>query len=189
MEKFLTDKYGQSKGKEIFKETNERVEMLLSESKLATSENRKETLKNVIFSKPSLYLVLQERGLDNKEAYNVVYEYLHTVVCVKSKKKYQNMEKIPFFFTIFKKVFIKKMTTSDLWTGNLMKAEKDCFQVDITRCLWHDACIEAGCPEVCKLFCGNDDENFGELKKIKFIRKGTLGKGNEMCDFKFVRNK
>lgn len=189
MEKFLIDKYGESKGKELWGLTNDKVTELMDKTNLATSKDRKDTLKNVIFSKPALYLVLQEKGLSKEEAYDVVYEFLHTVVCVKSKKQYQTIEKIPCFFTIFKKAFIGKMTKSDLWTGSLKYSGKDSFEVDITRCLWHDACNEAGCPEVCKLFCGNDDENFGELRKVKFIRKGTLGKGNEMCDFMFEKRK
>ena len=189
MEEFVIDKYGENKGKELWRLTSDKVTKLMNKTKLATSKDRKDTLKNVIFSKPALYLVLHEKGLSKEEAYDVVYEFLHTVVCVKSKKQYQTMEKIPCFFTIFKKVFIKKTTTSDLWTSSLKCSGKDSFEVDITRCLWHDACSEAGCPEICKLFCGNDDENFGELRKIKFIRKGTLGRGDKMCDFMFEKRK
>lgn len=189
MEKFLTDKYGETNGKDIFRQTNERIEKLLSESKLATSENRRKTLKNTILPRIALYEVLQERGMNKEEAYEVVHDYLLNVVCAKSKKQYKNMEKIPGFFAIFKRMFSKITVNSDLWTSNLKESNKNCFEVDITKCLWHDACNEAGSLEVCRLFCGCDDENYGDLKKIVFLRKGSLGRGNEMCDFKFVKRK
>lgn len=189
MEKYLIEKYGEVEGKEIYKKTQERVTKLVAESKLATSEKRKDTLQNTILPRVALYQVLQERGIKKDDAYEVVHDYLHTVVCVKSIKQYKRMEKIPGFFTLFKKIFAKITLNSDLWTSTLKENSKDSLAINITRCLWHDACVEAGCPEICALFCGCDDENYSELKKMKFERKGSLGRGNDVCDFKFVRAK
>lgn len=189
MEQYLISKYGETEGKEILKKTNERIKKLLSNFKLTTSEKRTDKLKDVILPRIALYEILQEKGIRKQDAYEVVAEYVQKVICKKTKKQYKTMEKIPGFFAIFKRMFTKVTLNSDFWTSTLKEYKKDCFAVDITKCLWHDACVEAGCPEVCPLFCNCDDENYGGLKKLKFIRKGSLGKGSSVCDFKFEKTK
>lgn len=53
------------------------------------------------------------------------------------------------------------------------------------KCLWHTACAENGCEELCPLFCDVDDITYGGLKKIGFKRTKTLGYGGNCCDFHF----
>ena len=74
---------------------------------------------------------------------------------------------------------------------DLQKSEQRCgegfFDVTIKKCLWHTACQESGCPELCRLFCDVDDVTYGGLKKIGFTRTQTLGYGGDCCDFHFFR--
>jgi hypothetical protein len=59
----------------------------------------------------------------------------------------------------------------------------------MTSCIYKDICDAKGCPELCAVFCENDDIAFsGLMPKIRFERKGTLGKGVDCCDFHFVKN-
>jgi len=47
-----------------------------------------------------------------------------------------------------------------------------------------------GCPELCTVFCENDDISFrGLMPKIRFERKGTLGQGADKCDFHLINTK
>ena len=55
------------------------------------------------------------------------------------------------------------------------------------RCLWHTACAENGCAELCRLFCESDNVTYGGLRKIGFSRTKTLGCGGNCCDFHFFR--
>mgnify|MGYP002226113380 FL=1 len=44
------------------------------------------------------------------------------------------------------------------------------------------------CPELCCVYCENDDISFsGLLPKIRFERTGTLGNGSPYCDFHFLK--
>ena len=54
---------------------------------------------------------------------------------------------------------------------------------DITECPYQRVTAGLGVPELCNLFCTNDDIIYGDLPGIKFSRKGTLGRGNAVCDF------
>ena len=61
------------------------------------------------------------------------------------------------------------------------------YDLTIKKCLWHDACVRFGCPELCRLFCDVDDVTYGGLRKIAFTRTKTLGYGGDCCDFHFYK--
>ena len=63
------------------------------------------------------------------------------------------MEFVPGFYRIYSYCFLKIMRTSDLWEST-QEHDKTHFSASITKCLWHTACQENGCPELCPLFCG-----------------------------------
>ena len=94
------------------------------------------------------------------------------------------MEIIPGFFYIYRAVFLKIMRTTELQQSTQAKG-KGCYDITITKCLWHDACVKFECPELCALFCDVDDVTYGGLRKIGFSRSKTLGYGGDCCDFHF----
>ena len=57
------------------------------------------------------------------------------------------------------------------------------YRMDITQCPYNRYFAELGCPELTKIFCGNDDRVYGDLPGLEFIRTGTLGRGADKCDF------
>lgn len=108
------------------------------------------------------------------------------IVAAEKHSSTAKMEKVPFFYTLYSKIFIKIMKTSDLWESTT-NYEKNHFGADITKCLWHTACVENGCEELCPLFCDVDDVTYGGLKKMGFSRTKTLGYGGDCCDFRFYK--
>ena len=50
-------------------------------------------------------------------------------------------------------------------------------------------CVENDCPELCKIFCDVDHVIYASMKKVKFIRTGTLAAGDKACDFRFLNKK
>ena len=58
------------------------------------------------------------------------------------------------------------------------------WRIDMTKCPYHDTCVEHGCPELCPCFCDSDDIAYDDLhQKLVWHRTKTLGRGNECCDF------
>ena len=90
------------------------------------------------------------------------------------------------FYKIYSSVFLKVVLNSDLWVSE-QNCGKDYFDVTMKKCLWHTACVENGCEELCPLFCDVDDITYGGLKKIGFKRTKTLGYGGDCCDFHFYK--
>lgn len=94
------------------------------------------------------------------------------------------MERIPGFYFLYSSIFRKVMCSSDLHEST-QDHTRDSFDVTITKCLWHTACIENDCPKLCHIFCDADNVTYGGLKKMAFSRTKTLGHGEDCCDFHF----
>lgn len=58
------------------------------------------------------------------------------------------------------------------------------WRIDMTRCPYHDTCVQYGCPELCPSFCDSDDITYnGMHPKLSWHRTKTLGCGDDCCDF------
>ena len=58
------------------------------------------------------------------------------------------------------------------------------WRIDMTKCPYHDTCVQHGCPELCPCFCDSDDITYDGLHpKLRWHRTKTLGRGDDCCDF------
>ena len=121
------------------------------------TENQMKTLIQTILPRIALYKVLLNEEFSKEDVYQI-YSF----------------------------IFLKIMRTTDL-QENTQSYGKDHYDVTITKCLWHTACKENGCEELCHLFCDVDDVTYGGLKKIGFTRTKTLGYGGDCCNFHFFK--
>ena len=144
------------------------------------------TLKETILPRIALYKALMGSSLSHERALGVMRSYMMDVVAAQKHASTAKMEAVPGFFDIYKHVFLRVMRSSDLWQST-QDHGRDFFDARITKCLWHDACVENGCPELCPLFCDVDDVNYDGLSKMGFSRTKTLGYGGDCCDFHFYR--
>ena len=84
----------------------------------------------------------------------------------------------------------KKKFPQEGWDTQWIRCDGKEIHFDMTRCIYKDICDTEDCPELCAVFCENDDIAFsGLMPKIRFTRKVTSGKGADRCDFHFVKNK
>ena len=60
-------------------------------------------------------------------------------IAAKKHASTAKIEKVPGFYSIYSKVFLKIMRTTDL-QESVQKHGKDYFDVTIKKCLWHTAC-------------------------------------------------
>lgn len=65
------------------------------------------------------------------------------------------------------------------------KYGKDYYDVTVTKCLWHTACVENGCENPYRLFCDADDVTCGRLCKTGFTCTKIFGYGGDRYDFRF----
>lgn len=119
--------------------------------------------------------------------YRYMRKYMMDIVAAKKHSSTAKMEIVPGFYSIYSKIFLKIMRTTDLQVST-QDSGKDYYDITITKCLWHTACVENGCSELCSLFCDVDDVTYGGLKKLGFSRTKTLGYGGDCCDFISIRS-
>ncbi|MBQ3919609.1 MAG: L-2-amino-thiazoline-4-carboxylic acid hydrolase [Oscillospiraceae bacterium] len=150
-----------------------------------TTAQRK-TLAKTILPRIALYKALLSDSALHDRAYDITREYMLGVVGRQKHSGTAMMEIVPGFYRIYSKVFLNIMRTTDL-QASTQKEGKNFYDITITDCLWHNACVQAGCPELCRTFCEVDDITYGGLKKLGFSRTQTLGMGGTCCDFHFYR--
>lgn len=185
IKKFLFEEFGKEKGTVVFEKQNEVLKELITNTK-NKSKNQMKTLTNTILPRLALYKVLQKEDLPKDEVTNYMRKYMIEKIAQKKHSSTAKMEIVPVFYSIYSKVFLKIMRTTDLQKSE-QKHGKDFFDVTIKKCLWYTACIENDCLELCRLFCDVDNVTYGGLKKIGFTRTQTLGYDGECCDFHFYK--
>lgn len=182
---YLTAELGEEKGKALFDSQSEILNTIIENTKGKT-ENQMKMLTGTILPRIALYKALQKDGFSEEELYRYMQKYMLDIVAAKKHSSTAKMEIVPGFYSIYSKTFLKIMKTTDLQVST-QNSGKDFYDVTITKCLWHTACVENGCEELCKLFCDVDDVTYGGLKKIGFTRTKTLGYGGDCCDFHFFK--
>lgn len=108
------------------------------------------------------------------------------IVAAKKHSSTAKMELIPGFYALYSNITLKIMRKTDLQESEQTHG-KNYFNLTIKKCLWHTACVENGCAELCRLFCDVDNVTYGGLKKIGFTRTKTLGYGGDCCEFHFFK--
>lgn len=185
IKKFLNVEFGINKGKELFDKQEIILNKLMQNIK-NKSENQKKTLIQTILPRIALYKVMLKDGLSDEEVYQHMRKYMIDIVAKQKHLSMVKMEKIPGFYSIYSKIFLKVVRTTDLWESE-QKNDKNSFDVTMKKCLWHTACVENGCADLCHLFCDVDNVIYGDLRKLGFSRTKTLGYGADCCDFHFYK--
>lgn len=150
------------------------------------SENQMKTLVQTILPRIALYKVLSEEDFSEENIYQYMRKYMIDKVAKNKHSSTAKMELVPGFYTIYSKIFLKIMRTTDLQESEQNEG-KNYYDITIKKCLWHTTCVENGCANLCRLFCDVDDVTYGGLKKIGFTRTKTLEYGGDCCDFHFYK--
>lgn len=182
---FLIEEFGVDKGEILFNKQAIMLNELIKNIK-NKSENQTKTLVQTILPRIALYKVLQKEDFSEEDVYKYMRKYMIDIVAKQKHLSMVKMEKIPCFYSLYSKIFLKVVRKTDLWDSEQSHDEKS-FDVTMKKCLWHTACVENDCEKLCCLFCDVDDVTYGNLKKLGFSRTKTLGYGKDCCDFHFYR--
>lgn len=182
---FLIEEFGEERGSALFAQQADKLTALI-ETIGDKSENQRKTLIQTILPRVALDQALSQEALPGENVEATMRKYMQNIVAAEKHAATAKLEAIPGFYFLYSKAFLRIMRTSDLWEST-QAHDKDHFEATITKCLWHTACVEAGCPALCRLFCDVDDVTYGGLKKLGFSRTKTLGYGEACCDFHFFK--
>lgn len=182
---FLFSELDTEVAQKIFDEQNNILDKIILNA-FNKTKNQLKTLKNTILPRIALYKALNNYGFSMEDSNNHMKNYMLNYIAKSKHNSMVKMEKVPGFYSLYSKMFLKIMRKTDLQKSK-QKHDAKSFDVTITKCLWHQACVENECPELCRLFCDVDNITYGELNKIGFTRTQTLGYGGDCCDFHFFK--
>jgi hypothetical protein len=182
---FLFSELDTEAAQKIFDEQNNILDKIILNT-FNKTKNQLKTLKNTILPRIALYKALNNYGFSMEDSNNHMKNYMLNYIAKSKHNSMVKMEKVPGFYSLYSKIFLKIMRKTDLQQSK-QKHDAKSFDVTITKCLWHQACVENECPELCRLFCDVDNITYGELNKIGFTRTQTLGYGGDCCDFHFFK--
>ena len=182
---FLFSELDTEVAQKIFDEQNNILEKIILNA-FNKTKNQLKTLNNTILPRIALYKALNNYGFSMEDSNNHMKNYMLNYIAKSKHNSMVKMEKVPGFYSLYSKMFLKIMRKTDLQQSK-QKHDAKSFDVTITKCLWHQACVENECPELCRLFCDVDNITYGELNKIGFTRTQTLGYGGDCCDFHFFK--
>ena len=183
METYINNNFDNNIAESIINKANDEL-YDLKKNCMEKSKNRIKYLLTSIYPAISLYHSLQMHVSKEK-----ALAHMGIMISDNTKKTarkiYEFMGKIPFFFFLFRKMFTVGLK-GDSWDVEWVANNKTNFEYNIKKCLWHDTFKQYDCPELCAIFCKNDEINFTNVSsKMRFERKGALGYGDDMCDFHF----
>lgn len=185
IQNFLSKEFGKEKGLLLFEKESKMLNAIIEQTTEKTKNQRK-TLMQTILPRIAMYKTFLNEEFGKDETNKYMRKYMLEIIAAKKHDLTAKMEKFLGFYHIYSSVFLKIMNTTDLQVST-QNHGRDFYDVTITKCLWHTACVENGCEELCSLFCDVDDVTYGGLKKIGFSRTQTIGYGGSCCDFHFFR--
>ncbi|PIE85884.1 MAG: hypothetical protein CSA05_03375 [Bacteroidia bacterium] len=164
------------------------ADMRMAVSNDMWSADQQKVQKKMIIPLLAKYRALLTLGVAQEKALMLTKKFSENSAH-KFNKVVKLFSRLPNFRKQFSKIFRKQMATPGIWDNQFIKDDQDEMVIDITKCLWKETCDFFNYPEVCKIFCDNDWILFGDLKTMHLERAGTLGVGDQKCDFKFVFDK
>jgi len=184
MKKFLNRTLEAYSADEIIKSCSVILDEMCNEQKFKLSPTQFKLAKKRILVRIAFYLSLKKHiSAEDALAHTKAYFYEK----VKNASKFiKFLGKSDLGYALFRKAFSSGLR-ADTWVSKIKRNDKNALIFDITRCLYKDLCDFYNCPELCTMFCDGDWLMFGDMEKLKFERKYTLGYGDKLCDFKFTR--
>lgn len=182
---FLIQSFGSARGRALFAQQEKTLRALM-ECGQNKSIAQRLTLARMILPSIALYKVLLKNNIPQADAYEHLRRYLMDTVAAGMHASITKVEVVPGFFWLYRAGFLAVVRISGLWEST-QHCGRGCFDVTIQKCLWHTACAEHSCPELCRLFCDADTITYGGLNKIGFTRTKTLGTSGNCCDFHFFK--
>ena len=182
--------FGKEKGKLIFEQAEKIFQELLNNADYLNNAAIQNHLQAKLFPALAYYKTLRENGINQDEALEYVRKETHKAANIK-KEEMKKLGDMPFAYTIYRlgvKKHMRKNFPDTGWTTEWVKCNGKEIHFNLHKCIYWELTKMYHCPELCCVYCENDDISFsGLLPKIRFERTGTLANGSPYCDFHFLK--
>ncbi len=183
-------RFGSPRGAQIYARTEQCYQELVEQPPDRGSAAVRAHLEERLFPVMAYYKVLREEGLPPEDALAYVREETRQAANAQ-KDAMKKLAALPCAYTVYRLGAKRHMAAhfpDAGWTTEWVKCNGREIHFNLHRCLYWELTRSHGCPELCRVFCENDEITFaGLLPKIRFARSGTLSGGAACCDFHFLK--
>lgn len=137
-----------------------------------------------LYTSLAIYLVRKGEGASSQTLLARIDADL-TKAGKKMNRLMKRLMKLPGAFSLARLVAPRAMTLANGHGFQVKTVDygKDGFGFDVTECPYARLYAQHGAPELGPVLCKFDDTLGGGMDNLDFIRKGTLCRGDEKCDF------
>lgn len=136
----------------------------------------------------AMYQVLLEESGDEVFALDQA-EWLMSLTADRMRKLVSIARRLPRSFWVVRaigRLILRFGFPAQGFELRVVRDDETAFAFDIHRCFYLDVLTQYGAPELTPVFCKLDDLIYQQLPPwIRWERTGTLGRGDECCDFRF----
>lgn len=132
----------------------------------------------------------ETHGMSKQQAIDEVRTAMENFM-LPSRKKYEKLFSIVFLWPVLRKALPRLMCSANGhgFETKVVDGPKNLLAFDTTECIFATILNGMGRNDLACMFCGLDEFMYSNLPDIEFRRTGTCCRGDEKCDFRFVRNK
>ena len=189
---FCVNKFGTDLGTQIFNQAESKLSALVDEVDDRNNKYIKWHMYKNMLPIISIYLVLKDSDYTTQKALELTDEIMQ-ISRIKMKKKNHRIGKLPFGYFLFKtfsRLVVAKQYPDSGWNIEWIQCDADEVHFDMKSCIYVEITNKYNCPELCPLFCANDDVTLaGFQPSIIFEREKTIARGQEKCDFHFYNSR
>lgn len=186
----IQDIFGPEEGAALFQAVEERYQALLHQGDDYGVPAMRDHLQRKLFPTMAYYQALRAQGMEQEQALAYVRQETRKAA-ERNRGEMERLAGMPFAYTMYRlgvKGHMKKNFPPEGWQTEWVRCDGKEIHFNLHRCVYWELTQQQGCPELCCVYCENDEIAFsGLLPKIRFERAGTLGGGADCCDFHFIK--
>ncbi|MBD5507811.1 MAG: L-2-amino-thiazoline-4-carboxylic acid hydrolase [Lachnospiraceae bacterium] len=190
LENDCVQQFGNEKGTTIFQRAEIIYQQLLNKADYRNSAAIQNHLQFKMFPTMAYYKALRAEGISQEKALEYVRKETHKAASVQ-KEEMSKLGNMLFAYTFYRlgvKKHMRKNFPDEGWKTEWIKCNGKEIHFNLHSCIYCELTNMYECPELCCVYCENDDISFsGLLPQIRFERTGTLGSGSPYCDFHFIK--
>ncbi len=190
--KELSKRFDKETARDIIENARTRHRELFESRQIYSIRAFRYHLEYYILPSFALYQALQDGYQDKETAFKTVEE-LVTLTVLPLRRIYRVMGILPFFFSGFKwgmPYVMKWVFPPEGWETEWVESSEKRIAFDIHGCFVLERLKELRAPELTPVFCNCDDVMFENLSSTFIWRRTkTLGRGDDCCNFRFIKTK
>ena len=158
--KELSKDFGQVQAHELMTRIQHKyIELCSNDKRTFPKWVLKRHLYKNIFPQMAAYRTFLENDQSQESAFNKTQK-LYFLTLDKLKKQYKFFSRLPFSFPYIRMVApfkLKFQHPPEGWNLEWVESSKDCINLKVHSCFYHDIIKEYGVPELTLIYCNGDD--------------------------------